>query len=166
MRDRRTTPMVVGALRNAKQCQDRAARRRRVGVFPETRRFLVFFGSESQEAAVMEGNLVVGERDGPGCHILPQSDLASWLVVAMRSPEGTRTHSRPGPTAWCRRRRPRVPITRIPWLPGPPATGAGSSKKSLWNQKWGGCSPCKGGGARYLHPADGLCDRWLGAITL
>ena len=162
----------MGALQNAKQCQDRAARRRRVGVFPETRRFLGFFGSESQEAAVLEGNLVVGERDGPGVpYIAPErfGILAGCCNALSRGHSHTRRQTR------ARRANGLVPTettkgahhqdTVASWPPC--ATGAGSSKKSLWNQKWGGRSPCKGGrGPRYLHPADGLCDRWLGAITL
>ena len=98
-----------------------------------------------------------GKGTGPGCHILPQSDLASWLDVAMRSPEGTRTHAaRPGlagPTAWCRRRRPRVPITRIPWLPGPPVRqGQGHRRKVCGTRSGVVALPCKGGGGPIPAP--------------
>jgi hypothetical protein len=37
-------------------------------------------------------------------------------------------------------------------------------EESLWNQRWGGVVLARG--ARYLQPADGLCDQWLGAITV
>lgn len=64
--------------------------------------------------------------------------------------------------------QPMVPTWESPGYRGflAPATRAGSSKKSLWNQKgpkWGGLSLSLQG-ARYLHPAAGVCDQWLGAI--
>ena len=136
----------MGALRNAKQCQDRGAWRPRAGVFPETRRFLGFFGSESQEAAVLEGNLVVGERDGPGVpYIAPERFGIRAGCCNALSPEGARRQTRANglvPTETTKDAHHQDTVASWP----PCATGAGSSKKSLWNQKWGGRSPCKGVG--------------------
>lgn len=109
---------------------------------PETRRLLLFFGSESQEAAVQEGTQLWGKKGRAlGCHILPQSDFASLLPFAMRSED---THT-PGANGLVPTGQPMVPTWESPGYRGflAPATRAGSSKKSLWNQKgqkWGGLS--------------------------
>ena len=95
----------------------------------------------------------MGERDGPGVpYIAPErfGILAGCCNALSRG--HSHTHADQGQRPGADGDDQGCPITRIPWLPGPPATGAGSSKKSLWNQKWGGRSPCKGGGGPIPAP--------------
>lgn len=98
---------------------------------PETRRLLLFFGSESQEAAVQEGTQLWGKKGRAlGCHILPQSDFASLLPFAMRS-EDTHTPRGQRPGADGTANGANLGITRIPWLPGPCDKGRVVEEKSV-----------------------------------
>ena len=158
----------MGALRNAKQCQDRGAWRPRAGVFPETRRFLGFFGSESQEAAVLEGNLVVGERDGPGVpYIAPERfGILAGCCNAL-SPEGTRTPPDQGQRLAADGDDQGCPSPGYRGFLAPLCDrGRVIEEKSVEPEVGWSLSLQGGRGPRYLHPADGLCDRWLGAIAL
>lgn len=111
--------------------------------YPETGRLLLFFRQREPGSNSPGGHSVVGEEGtGPGVpYIAPECASASLLPFAMRSED---THT-PGPTAWCRRDSQWCQTWESPGYRGflAPATGAGSSKKSLWNQKgqkWGGLS--------------------------
>ncbi len=110
-----------------------------------------------------------GKGTGPGSHILPQSDLASWLVVAMRSlPRAlARTPPDQGQRLGADRDDQGCPSPGYRGFLAPLCDrGRVIEEKSVEPEVGWSLSLQGGRGPRYLHPADGLCDRWLGAITL
>jgi hypothetical protein len=86
----------------------------------------------------------VGEGTGPGSHILlpPKGEFPSLQHFAMRSEDSLTRSCQDVVPSW-----------------GPCVQG--SQSKSLWDQKWGGCSSLQG--SCYLHPAG---DHLLGAVAV
>ena len=153
-----------GARRIAKQCET-WPRSNGESVFPGSRTATaVFIPDESQQAQTVPGGhsaWVVGEggRGPRGPIYWPKGDFEPLLAFAMRSNTGA-----PRTDGLVLTGQPMVPnrqdsrgflaslaalVSLLPCPspllpPGPLSQGPARSKKSLWNQRWGGCGRRKG----------------------